>query len=145
MIFWEAVNELRVNDVEEPHLTLCVKHIYERFISDKGDLEININDSMKKKITDEIEKGNTDLSVYDEAMKEIEQLIYVNAYHTYQASSDCESANTLLSWYKNFENLPDRLQSSIYRKILQDQPYLSPYIYYILFYYYILVYIISCS
>lgn len=95
---------------------------------------------MKKKITDEITKGNTDLSIYDEAMKEIEQLIYVNAYHTYLTSSDCESASTLLSWYSNFETIPDALQSSVYRKIIHDKPFLSPFCYYIFFeiYYYFL-------
>lgn len=32
----------------------CVKHIYNRFITENGDLEINIPDKMKKKISRQI-------------------------------------------------------------------------------------------
>lgn len=41
--------------MSEKVISDCVKHVYKRFISDAGDLEINLNDSMKKQITSAIE------------------------------------------------------------------------------------------
>lgn len=55
IIFWIAISELReTEEISKDDMNNCVKHIYNRFITENGDLEINIPDKMKKKISRQI-------------------------------------------------------------------------------------------
>lgn len=56
IIFWEAVDELErlIPKLNNSKLRKYCKEIYEKFIVDGSDMEININAKMKKKIKEEI-------------------------------------------------------------------------------------------
>lgn len=135
MIFWEAVTELRsATDLNELTKSKCVDHIFSRFIKSEGDCEININHQMRDELEKKLKDGYKSIDIFDEPMKEIENLIFTNAFYTFLNSTHFQNSGVVLKWYENFLKLENGAQKSIYLKSIEDNVQLNDMIYYIFFF-----------
>lgn len=66
-------------------------------------------------------------------MDEIENLIDVNAFYSFQSSPHFESAKSLMNWYQNYAKMDSDAQNAVLMKVIQDGITISGYNYYIFF------------
>lgn len=135
MVFWEAVTELRSaqNNISDESRAKCVEHIFNRFIRTEGDCEININHKMKEELEKKMKDGYRSIDIFDEPMKEIENLMFTNAFYTFMTSTHFQNLGVVLKWYENYSKLELGAQHAIYLKSKDDDIKLNDMIYYILY------------
>lgn len=128
ILFWEEVSEYKnYVDRKRPGVKFTktemqkrADNIYNVYIKDGSEYEVNISAAMKKEIAVQLPDANP--TIFDVAFNEVTQLIIFNNAVPYCVSAQAKSANQLLKWFQTYSTLEPELQQGIKERILETLP-----------------------
>lgn len=129
ILFWEEVSEYKSYvDRKRPGVKFTkgemqkrADNIYNVYIKDGSEYEVNISAAMKKEIA--VQLPDATPTIFDVAFNEVTQLIIFNNAVPYCVSPQAKSANQLLKWFQTYSTLEPELQQGIKEKILESLPH----------------------
>lgn len=96
LLFYEVVTEWKAKvehkSINEDERTVIGNSIYNNFIADSGEFQINISSAPRNKIKQGIASEQFGTDVFDGAIKEVVELMFVNSYHNYVRTVSPNSA-----------------------------------------------------
>lgn len=123
IVFWETINELQniENELSEEQKQKYCNEIYNKFIKDCSECEININASMKSKINEKLKTTPGDISMFKPAKMEMEKLIIDNNFHNFIKSDLGIKAEEVNDWFSAFTFLDAKIKKAIAERVYLDR------------------------